>query len=95
MQDEEILKERVSEIYPLTSFFELNCFSLNNSSLFPFKHYSNSLLHSSPLQLPPLSLLLLNESSLQNGLLQEKGFSNFLFYIFLYFIFCFIFLFVF
>ena len=69
----EIFYHYLREILTNSHFFQLSIESLNNSNLIPNKDYNNDKLVSGMLQLPEHFQLVIDETELNTGKLNQKG----------------------
>lgn len=68
--------DAIESIAPRVARIDLTIDRLNSECLQPLKNYDQNRLCASPLQLPTGTVLLIDESKLQPGQLNEKGLKN-------------------
>ena len=69
-------REVTQSVVPAVACIDLSVEALNNSKLVPHKDMDTMVLHTGKLQLSPGTLLIINETQLQPGTLNETGLKN-------------------
>ena len=69
-------KDVVKSVVPALAYVEMTVDALNNSKLLPHKDMDTMVLHTGKLQLAPGTLLIVDETGMQPGTLNETGLKN-------------------